>query len=206
MSSLPLQALPGRQDPFDLQLPDGDSTIIDDAIHVNTGDNGQPLVVSTSETLLGRYKSIIKDAISSLSNDSGLPNPSPSPGGIASASSRPRWKRTISHLGPGSGRPRLQVLPAQGESTSILNSIVHARFDNGPDLRGSDLSLSPGEPVRRQNAIPQADFLAQPGFLEAGYSGVGSMQIEDERYHHINMSAFDVDISDFLGNWGIEEP
>lgn len=243
-SVLPLQARPDRRaHSLDLQLQDGDAT----------DDNGQPLV-STSETLLGRYKGIIKDAISSLPNDSGLSNPSTPPvSGVASiapsahnishaevavedrpsAFRRQRRKRTISHLDPGSGCPEQSqsLLPANEvveEPTSSTcsnnsNSIhVHgAHFDDESDFRGgNDMSLSRAGPVLQVSSRPNAgrmarpqaeDFLAQPpaaGFLR-GFPGMGtsSVQMEqDARYHHIDMSAFDLDMLEFLGDWGIEEP
>lgn len=79
------------------------------------------------------------------------------------------------------------------------------------------MSLSRAGPVLLSNrpnagrmARPQAEnFLAQPpaaGFL-GGFPGMGSsVQMEDARYHHIDMSAFDLDMLEFLGDWGIEEP
>lgn len=235
--SLPLQARLALRDSFYLQPQDDASTTVNNANHVGSEeDTGDP-VMSTSETLLGRYRGIIKDAISLLPRDPGFPNPSTSPvsdttnttttnlqqapGADAgptekseyraakdksSESSRPQRKRNISHLEPESSRPQLHV-PTHRKHASDSDSIIHPRLAKGPGSRpgAGDLPQNPTTSANRQEEMPQADFLAQLGFLE-GYSGIGNIQIEDEPYHHIDMSAFDVDIPDFLGNWDINEP
>lgn len=230
-----LQTLPARRDSFYLLHQGGVSTTINDAIHVSTEEDSGEYLTSNSETLLDRYRGVIKDAISSLPNDSGFPNSSTSPvydatntghpahnpsrsslaGSTsteqrqrrpgqdrASGSWRPRRKRSISHLEPGSSRPNLQR-PTQEEPASDSNSITHSWDDKEHDLRGNDLPRSPGT-VSRPNAIAQPDYLVQSDFLE-GYSDIGHTRTEDEHHHHVDMSAFNVDMTDFLGNWAIDE-
>lgn len=228
-----LQTLPAPRDY--LLLQGGVSTTIKDSTHASTEEDSGVPSTSNSQTLLDRYRGVIRDAISSLPNDSGSPdsstppvydatntgqharNPSRSPlagststeqrqrrpgQDSAGESLRPRRKRAISHFEPRSSRPNLQR-PTQEEPASDSNSITHSWDDKEHDSRGSGLPRSPGT-VSRPNTIAQPDYLLQSDFLE-GYSDIGHIRTEDEHHHHIDMSAFNVDMTDFLGNWAIDE-
>lgn len=156
---------------------------------------------SGPEALMSRYRHIIRDAIGTGDKNTGPPTPQERPLSesinVAVNTFQPVRSHTVSSSDTDSAEQEPQE-PTQKDKATNVSETVNSHPTASIDAHRSDFPLS-NHIIDRHVGMPQTDLFAQLGLLEE-LSGIGTVQIP-QHCHHIDMSAFEVDMPDLFGDW-----